>query len=163
MKSTYQYIIYTKPEKKCFSGILGEIDFYSIDFLFAGGKYLIEEQYDGNDPIEWYKAILEEQDIFIKSSKKQKYKNKNFIWFEVDSEKTAISQFTNWTELESSDNTSLAWRKIYYPCSKDTITECLGLAVVAREIILSPKNKLSLKLSDLLDSILKSYNLAATN
>lgn len=158
MKTTYYYIIYATPEKKEFSGILGDIDFYGIDLLMAGGKYLVEEQYEGKDPIGWYKTILEEQDIFVKSAKKQKYKSKNIIWFEIDKDRTPIHEFTSWNELDANDDATLAWKKVYYSCTKNTTNECLGLAVVAREISVSQKNKLDLKLSDILDAILKSYS-----
>ena len=158
MKANYIFIIYATPMKKTFQGILGEIDFYTIDFLFAGGKYLIEEQYDGKDPVGWYTGILEEQDIFVKSSKKQKMKQKQVIWLEIDPVKTPISEFTTYLEVEEHDNSTLAWRRIYFPCAKGTQKECLGLAVVAREMALSPKNRLNITLSDILEGILGSIH-----
>jgi hypothetical protein len=137
-----------------FQGILGEIDFYTIEFLFAGGKYIIEEQYDGKDPVSWYTKILEEQDIFVKSSKKIKFKNKQAIYLEIDSVKTPISEFTTYLEVDDKDESTLAWRKIHFPCSRGTDKECLGLAVVAREMHLSPKNRLNITLFDILESII---------
>jgi hypothetical protein len=158
MKSTYLFIIYGTPEVRKFNGILGEIDFYTFQFLLAGGKYLVEEEYNGKDPVAWYKNVLEEQDIFVKNTNKQKFKNKNIIWLEVDTSKTPIHEFTSYSDLDEKDESTLAWRKIYFPCSANTSKECLGLAVVAREIPLSPKNKHGIYLFEVLHAILSNQN-----
>ena len=94
MKQTYTYIIYAKaPPKRC-SGILGVIDLHHIQLLLAGGKYLIEESYEGKDPIGWYTEVLRDQEIIVKASKQQKHKGQTFSWLEIDSEKTPISEIT---------------------------------------------------------------------
>lgn len=152
MKQTYTYIIYAKGEPKRCSGILGEIDLYHIQLLLAGGKYLIEETYDGADPIGWYSEVLREQDIIVKASKQQKYKGQLFCWLEIDSEKTPIAEFTSWQEVPSEDTDTLAWRSIYYPCSPNK-KECLGLAVSAREMALQ-KKQMPLMASDILDALI---------
>lgn len=152
MKQTYTYIIYAKaPPKRC-SGILGEIDLHHIQLLLAGGKYLIDESYDGNDPIGWYSNVLREQEIIVKASKQQKHKGQMFCWLEIDSEKTPIAEFTGWQELSAEDTDTLAWRSIYYPCSLEK-KECLGLAVSAREMALQ-KKPMPLMVADILDALI---------
>ena len=152
MKQTYTYIIYAKaPPKRC-SGILGVIDLHHIQLLLAGGKYLIEESYEGKDPIGWYTEVLRDQEIIVKASKQQKHKGQTFCWLEIDSEKTPISEFTTWQEVSATDTETLAWRSIYYPCSLEK-KECLGLAVSAREMALQ-KKPASLMLTDILDALI---------
>jgi hypothetical protein len=155
MKDTYSFIVYTKEAPKRFKGILGEIDLYAIQFLLVGGNYIIEESYSGTTPIEWYKNILEQQDIVISQSKQQKYKGQTFIWMEVDTQKTPISEFTSWKDLDPADNESLAWRTFFYTCYAGTTKECLGLAITAHEIPLQTK-KQSISLHTVLDAILSS-------
>jgi hypothetical protein len=150
----HTFLIYTKPKARQISGILGEFELVTIHFLLAGGKYLIEESYDGPDPISWYTEILGQQDIIVTASKQQKYKGTNYIWMEVDPEKTPISEFTSWKEVDSNDLETLAWRQVWYPCKQNK--ECLGLAVKARETTFTPSNKDPLTLSTILDAILDS-------
>jgi hypothetical protein len=150
----HTFLIYTKPISRQFSGILGEFNLYTIHFLLAGGKYLIEEKYDGSDPVSWYTEILKQQDIIVSASKQQKYKGTNYIWLEVDPEKTPISEFMSWTEVDSNDLETLAWRTIYYPLKNGK--ECLGLAVKACETSFTPPNKDPLPLTTILDAILDS-------
>jgi len=152
---TYTFIVYAKDPPKIFSGILGEIDLHTLQFLLVGGKYSIEETYSGTDPTEWYTGILEQQDIFIVQGKQQKYKGETFIWLEVDLERTPIQEFTSWKDLSDSDEETLAWRTFYYPCYKGTVKECLGFAISAREIYLQ-KNKRTLQLNTVIDAILSS-------
>jgi hypothetical protein len=152
-KQTYTYLLYALPPPKRMSGILGDIDLYSIYFLLQGGKYLIEEKYDGTDPIKWYVDYLEEQGIVVKSTKTQQFKKKNYIWLEVDYEQTPIDEFTQWLELDSSDTETLAWRCVRYPCSAGTTKECLGFAVAARDTVLQ-KCSNPLTIGDVCNAIL---------
>jgi hypothetical protein len=56
--------------------------------------------------------------------------------------------------LSSDDTNTLAWREYFYPCEADKTKECLGLAVVAREIALTEKKESPLYLNQVLDAIL---------
>jgi hypothetical protein len=153
-EKVHTFLIYTRPTSRKFSGIIGEFDLYTIHFLLAGGKYLIEEKYDGQDPISWYTEILKQQDIIVTATKQQKYKGTNYIWMEVDPEKTPISEFTTWSEVDPTDMETLAWRKVHYPLKNRK--ECLGLAVKAYEISLTSPIKETLSLGTILDAILDS-------
>ena len=139
MKQTYTFIIYARQGQKNFQGILGEFTLHTVQLLLAGGKTLLEEQYDGADPVEWYTGVLSEQEIYVKESKQQVYKGKQYIWLEVDAEKTPIHEFTTWKDLPEDDMESLAWRRIMYPIQSSTGKECLGFAVIANEISLQMK------------------------
>jgi len=136
MKQTYICIVYVKHPARQFSGILGEIDLYKVQILLVGGKQLIEEDYSGSDPIKWYKDVLEEQDIFIRQGKQQKWKGQHILWMEVDIEKTPIHEFTSSKDLQDGDTETLAWKAFLYPCHSGTTKECLGFAVSARETAL---------------------------
>lgn len=151
--NTYTYIIYSKPKIQCFNGLLGPIDVFTTYILLAGGKYLIEETYKGDSPMRWYISTLEEQGIYVSESKTQKYKGQTYIWLEVDPETTPIHEFASWKEVEANDTDTLAWRKVVYPCTAGTNRECLGLAVVAREICLTKHDRQPLYLSNVLDAI----------
>jgi hypothetical protein len=156
MKHAYTFIFYTPPTLKKFNGILGEIDLYSIRLLLAGGKYLVEEQYEGNDPISWYTEIMKEQDIYISNSKTQTYKGKKYIWMEIDAEKTPVDEFMTWLQVSPEDTDSLAWRTFYIPCTVNTKNECLGLGVVARERVMTEPNKIPILLNTILEGILST-------
>ncbi len=153
-KSRYTFIIYTTPKRQTFSGILGSFQLATIQFLLAGGKYLIEEEYGGKNPAEWYSQTLKEQDIVVVSSKQQKYKGQTYIWLEVDPEQTPIGEFTSWTEVADNDKDTLAWRKIQYPYSEETNAEYLGFAVMARELNMAESKKAPMYLNTVLDAIL---------
>jgi hypothetical protein len=153
MKHTF--IIYTKPKIASFNGILGGIDVFTVHLLLAGGKYLIEETYDGTEPIEWYTRTLEDQGIYISASKQQKYKGVHYVWLEVDSDKTKIEEFAVWKDIDAQDEESLAWRKFVYPCTAGTTKECVGLAVVARELKLTKQGQAPMHVSNVLDAILQ--------
>jgi hypothetical protein len=155
-KSRYTFIIYTTPSRTPCTGILGTFELCTVQFLLAGGKYLIEEEYDGKDPVKWYIYTLKEQDISVTSSKQQKYKGQNYVWLEVDPVKTPIQEFTIWTEVPDSDIDTLAWRKIMYPCSTETNTECFGFTVVTREMNMAEPKKAPMYLNTILDAILFS-------
>jgi hypothetical protein len=154
MATVYTYIIYTKPTSKRMSGILGEIDLYTIHFLLAGGKLLVEEKYDGPDPVGWYSTILAEQGIHISNTKQQKYKNRTCIWLEVNPETTPIEEFTSWKEVEGDASDTLAWRTVYYPCTAGTKTECVGIAVAARDVSFTDKKSTPMYLTTILEAIL---------
>jgi hypothetical protein len=132
---------------------LGEIDLITTQLLLAGGKYLIEEEYTGDDPVQWYINTLKEQSIFVVSSKQQKIKGNKYIWLEIDPLKTPISEFTIWTDVPDNDTETLAWRKIMYTCDTKTRKECLGLSVVAREINMVESKKESIHLNTILNAI----------
>jgi hypothetical protein len=149
-----RFIVYARQDPKRFTGILGEIDLHKIQFLLAGGKYIIEETYTGENPAEWYTKVLSEQDIIIRASQEQTVKGNRLVWLEVDAEKTPIDEFTVWTDLPASDNETLAWRPFLYPCTAGTNKECLGLAVKARETPLT-QDKHPIMLHAVLDAILK--------
>jgi hypothetical protein len=155
MKHTYTYIVYGVPTPRRFQGILGEIDLVQVKLLLAGGKTLIREEYDGDDPVDWYRTTLQEQDIVVKQSKEQKVGSMRYIWLEVDPEKTPIDEFATWRDLPQDDTETLAWRTFCYPVAPSTRKECLGLAVKAREMNLTagPSSK-PLLLSTVLDAIL---------
>jgi hypothetical protein len=155
MKSKYVFIVYAKDRPTQYSGILGSIDLYKIQLLLLGGKYLLEESHDGPDPITWYRGILEQQDIYIHQGKQQVWKGQTIIWMEVDTEKTVISEFTAWNELEKTDTESLAWKTFLYPCQAGTTKECLGFAVSARELAMQQVSK-PIMLHTVLDAILAS-------
>jgi len=155
-KSRYTFIIYTTPSRTPCTGILGTFELCTVQFLLAGGKYLIEEEYDGKDPVKWYIYTLKEQDISVTSSKQQKYKGQNYVWLEVDPVKTPIQEFTIWTEVPESDIDTLAWRKIMYPCSAETSAECLGFTVATREMNMVEPKKTPMYLNTILDAILFS-------
>lgn len=153
MKQRYTFIIYARQGAKQFQGILGEFTLHSVQLLLAGGKTLIEEEYDGSDPIEWYRSVLAEQEIIVKESKQQHFKGRHYIWLEVDADKTPIHEFTTWNELSKNDLESLAWRQVWYPIQATTGKECLGFSGVANTISLQTKqNGLSMK--EILEAIL---------
>ena len=150
------YLVYAKEAPKDFSGLLGPLQLHVTHLLLSGGKTLIEETYDGDDPVGWYTECLKQQEIYIESSKIQSYKGQTIVWLQVDMEQTKISEFTNWTEISKNDRDTLAWRTVWYPCSSETNKECLGLAVVAKEIFLQEKTSLKhpLSLQQVLDAII---------
>jgi hypothetical protein len=129
---------------------------YTIRLLLAGGKYLVEEQYEGNDPIVWYTEIMKDQGIYIANSKTQIYKSKKYIWMEIDSEKTPVDEFMTWKQLSPEDTDALAWRTFYIPCTANTRNECLGLGVIAREQVMTEPNKPPILLNTILDGILST-------
>jgi hypothetical protein len=154
-KQTIQYIIYSKAPVKQATGILGQINLHCIWFLLAGGKILIEESYDGADPVGWYKKVLEEQDIIVSSAKQQKFKGQTFVWLEVDFEKTPIHEFTTWADADTVDTDTPLWRPFWVPCEPGSTKECLGFAVMNREYPLQGKqHKQPILLQTVLDAIL---------
>jgi hypothetical protein len=146
------YLVYGVEQPKSFKGILGQINLYTVHLLLQGGKTLIEEIYNGDDPVEWYTKTLEEQEIYVQASKVQTYKGQTIIWLEVDTTKTPVHEFTSWLELPENDTETLAWHTIHYPCSAETGKECLGLATAAKEIPLQT-TKHPLTLQQVLDAV----------
>jgi len=146
------YLVYGVEAPKFFKGILGQINLYTVHLLLQGGKTLIEESYQGTDPVGWYTKTLEEQEIYVQASKVQTYKGQTIIWLEVDITKTPVHEFTAWTELPETDTETLAWRTIHYPCSAETGKECLGLATAAKDIPLQTINH-PLTLQQVLDAV----------
>jgi hypothetical protein len=156
MKQTVQYIVYSKAPIKQFSGILGGIDLHCVWLLLTGGKTLIEEVYDGSDPIAWYRDVLNEQGMIVKSTKKQTYKGQTFVWLEVDYDQTPIQEYTTWRDLEPNDTETLAWKPFWIPCTTGTTKECLGFAVSSRETVLQSKqHKHPMSLQTVLDAIVQ--------
>ncbi len=153
MKQTITFIVYARGQPKEYTGILGQITLHCTWILLTGGKHLLEESYTGSDPVAWYKSVLEEQEMVVKTTKTQKFKGTTYVWIEVDAEKTPIEEYTTWRDLEPNDTTSLAWRPFWTPCTQSTTTECLGFAVKAREFPLQSKAN-SLTLQQVLDAIL---------
>lgn len=153
MKHTYSYLIQARNQPKRFQGILGEIDLQKIQFLLVAGRFVIQEVYSGTDPVGWYTQILENQGIYVKSTKKQTLKGENQIWMEVDTEKTPVDEFTRSDEISETDRDSLAWKSIQYPCEANTTKECLGIAVVAKDILFH-SGKQRLTVHDVMTAIL---------
>ena len=139
------------PQIKKFSGILGDIDLYTCSFLLAGGKSIIEEQYDGKDPVSWYFTNLEQQDMKPLKTKTQTIKGKTYIWIEVEWDPSQINRdlSENSTSMEE-----LVWKSFYYPCKSNTKEECLGLMVQVKEIRMNDDIKNPIYLNTLLDAIL---------
>ena len=133
MKQTVQYIVYCVDNPKKHTGLLGDIDLYIINLLLIGGRVGIEEKVENKDPLEWYKNVLEEQDMVIKYTYIQKLKDIQRIWIEIDSEKTPIHEYTSWKEIDSNNIDTLAWKPYLIPCFSETKKECLGLGVVSKE------------------------------
>jgi len=132
MKQTIQYIVYCIEPVKKITGFLGNIDMYIIQLLLLGGKKGIEETTDTKNPIEWYTTILEEQGMTVKSSHMQVLKGIKRVWIEIDN-CTPISEYTVWSDVESNDTDTLAWKPFWVPCLEGTMKESIGLNVVARE------------------------------
>jgi len=155
MKQTYVYIVYAKRPPVQYTGILGAIDLYTVHLLLVGGSVLLEESYEGNDPVTWYKGILKDQGIFVIQEKQQNWKGRPIIWLEVDTDKTNLSEFTAWNELQKDDTDTLAWKPFYYPCHATTTKECLGFAVSSRETALQTSPK-PITVQIVLDAIISS-------
>jgi hypothetical protein len=148
MKKTYTYIIYMTPQVKKFSGILGEIDLHIVSLLLAGGRTIIEEQYDGQDPVGLYSNTLKDQGMQIVNTKRQIIKGKSYIWIEVLYDPSQI------TPLNGQETTEeLVWKQFYYPCKSGTKEECLGLMVPAKEVLLNQDKKHPIHLAPLLDAL----------
>ena len=148
--STIQFLVYCQEPPKTFTGgLLGSIELHVIHLLLAGGKTLIEENYSGTDPVGWYTQCLEDQGMTVQSSRLQTYKGQTIVWLQIDHSKLKIEEYTLWTEVEEGDMETLAWRTVWYPCSAETKQECLGLAVVAKEVAIQSravaKNPLTLQ------------------
>jgi hypothetical protein len=135
MKSVYSFIVYAKEQPKQFSGILGDIDLYPIHILLLGGTQLPQEEFNGNvtKAAQWYTSYLHDNDVTVRHVKT----TGKLLWFEVDLLKTEMNQFTYYHELEKGDTETIVWRTFWYPCTKGTVRECLGLAIVNMELSFS--------------------------
>lgn len=130
----YYFIVYARLPKRQVEGILGELDIYTFQFLLSGGKHCIQETYTGTNPEEWYTEFLREQGIMIQESHVTQSKTRTYIWMEVNAEETPIDEFTQAEDVAEDDFDTLAWRRIVIPCEKNTVRECLGLMVGAKEM-----------------------------
>jgi hypothetical protein len=155
MVSDYTFIIYAESPTKIFNGILGTIHMAYISLLLSGGKYLIREKYSGTDPATWYSQTLQEQGIFIQSSRQQTFKGRTYIWLKVDTEKTPVHEFGTWDEITEGDKDTFAWRHVVYPYSPTTGKECLGLACAAQEVLLTEPSQPSITMRDILESVIQ--------
>ena len=155
MKQRYSFLVYGKRAPRKFSGIIGGIELHTVHLLLVGGKYILEEQYTGKNPIEWYTDILGQQGIIILQGKQQNWKGQKIIWLEVDLDKTPIHEFTSWKDIESNDTESLVWKTFQYPCQEGSTKECLGFAICARDIPLQSSST-PIMLDTVLDAILLS-------
>lgn len=133
MKHQIQCIIYAKETPKKFSGILGEIDLYTIHLFLLAGHQGISETIETANPVEFYNSFLNDQDMTVKSSRMENVNGLKRIWIEVDTEKTPIAEYTQWNQCEPTDTDTLAWKSYWIPCTAGTTKECLGLAVAAAE------------------------------
>lgn len=154
MKRLYTFVIYTKDEPKEFTGIFGPFTLYKTCFLLVGGKRLPTEQFDGTaeQARSWYCNHLESQGMHVRSSRLAEGR----IWIEIDTETTSISEYTLAEELEPGDTETLAWWKTYYPSMKTdqlSLKECLGFAVMTRDIQLSSSTKYPLSLDTAIQTI----------
>ncbi len=137
------------PQIKKFSGILGEIDLHIVAFLLAGGRTIIEEQYEGSDPVGLYSNTLKDQGMRVLNTKTQNVKGKTYIWIEISYDPSQIEPLTG---QETTDD--LVWKPFYYTCKSGTKEECLGLMVPAKEVLLNQDKKQPIYLVTLLDAIL---------
>ena len=151
MKQTIQYIIYAVGPPKKYTGLLGNLDTYTVYLLLLGGKQGIEETIETTQPIEFYTNILKEQDMVIKSTQLEKLKGISRVWIEIDSEQTNLQEYTQWRDV--TDPETLAWKPYITPCREGTKTEALGLSIGAKEtLIFKGKNKVSVY--DILSTVL---------
>jgi hypothetical protein len=133
MKHQVQCIIYAKEPPKKFSGILGDIDLYTIHLFLVAGHDGIFETIEAQNPLDFYTSFLKEQDMCIRSSRMEIVQGIKRVWIEVDTEKTPISEYTQWNQCSPTDTDTLAWKSYWVPCTAGTTKECLGLAVAATE------------------------------
>jgi len=151
MKHTIQYIIYSVGKPKKYTGLLGNLETYTVYLLLLGGKNGIEESIETKTPIEFYTNILKEQDMVIKSTQLENKKDIKRVWIEIDSEKTNIQEYTQWKDV--TDPETLAWKPYLMTCLEGTKTEALGLAVMAKEsMVFKGKHKVSVH--DILSTVL---------
>ena len=142
MKQTIQYIIYSIGPPKNYTGLLGNLDMYTVYLLLLGGSSGIEETIENTKPVEFYTNILKEQDMVIKSTQLEKIKDIKRVWIEIDSELTNIQEYTQWRDV--TDSETLAWKPYLIPCLEGTKNEALGLNVMAKEtLIFKGKHKIS--------------------
>lgn len=124
----YTYIIYAIEPPKKISGLLGDIHFHCIHLLLTDGEQCIQESVSADcDPVEWYKDVLESQEMYVKNARSDISKRQ--IWIQIDTVRTNIEEFTGWRDNFSEG--SLVWRTFWFPTHADTTKECLGFEVSA--------------------------------
>ena len=151
MKQTIQYIIYAVGPPKKHTGLLGNLDTYTVYLLLLGGKQGIEETIETKTPVEFYTNILKEQDMVIKSTQLETLKGVTRVWIEIDSEQTNLQEYTQWRDV--TDSETLAWKPYITPCREGTKTEALGLNIGAKETLIF-KGKHKVSVYDILSTVL---------
>jgi len=151
MKQTIQYIIYSVGPPKKHTGILGNLDTYTVYLLLLGGKEGIEEHIETTQPIEFYTSILKEQDMVIKSTQHETLKGVIRVWIEIDSEITNIHEYTQWRD--ATEPGTLAWKPYIFPCLEGTKKEALGLTIGAKEALIF-KGKHKVSVYDIISTVL---------
>lgn len=136
----YTYIIYAVEPPKKINGLLGEINFHCIHLLLTDGITCIQENVPGEcDPVEWYKDVLESQEMYVKTVTPELSQSR--VWIEVDTTKTTIEEFTGWRDTFTPG--SLVWRTFWFPTNVETQKECLGFEVNATKQYITPGLSLS--------------------
>lgn len=87
-----------------------------IKLLTIGGNSLWEE----NNSLNLDKDILNPNDIYKRGT--QIKFDKNTYLCEVDCEKTNISDFYNWDEIDLKDTDTFCWRSYFYLTGNDNIS-----------------------------------------
>lgn len=77
-----------------------------IKILTIGGRYLWEE----SDSLDIYQDALEPNGIFIKSNAYTHSLLPNHYLCEVDTDKTALTDFYKWEELPVTDEETFCWK-----------------------------------------------------
>lgn len=144
----YTYVIYAVEPPKKIHGLLGEIHFHCIHLLLTDGITCIQEKVPGEcDPINWYKDVLESQEMFVKTVIPELGTQR--VWIEVDTTKTKIEEFTGWRDTFPPG--SLVWRTFWFPTNAETQKECLGFEVSATKQVISSGLSLSTTFHRILD------------
>jgi hypothetical protein len=151
MKQTIQYIIYSVGPPKKYTGLLGNLDTYTVNLLLLGGKDGIQETIETSTPIEFYTDILKQQDMVIKSTQLEKLKGVSRVWIEIDSEKTNIQEYAQWRDVI--DPETLAWKSYIFPCIEGSKNEALGLSVIAKETMIF-KEKHRVSVYDIINTVI---------
>ncbi len=134
------YVIYALEPPKKINGLLGAIDFHCIHLLLTDGQQCVQETVPADcDPVEWYKDVLESQEMYVKTVSPDLLNHR--VWIEVDTVRTKIEEFTGWRDTFAPG--SLVWRTFWFPTNTDTMKECLGFEVTATKQYISEKLSLS--------------------
>jgi hypothetical protein len=134
------YVIYAIEPPKKINGLLGQIDFHCIHLLLTDGQNCVQETVPAEcDPVEWYKDVLESQEMYVKAVTSELSNRR--VWIEVDTDRTKIEEFTGWRDTFAEG--SLVWRTFWFPTNSDTFKECLGFEVTATKQYISHELSLS--------------------